>query len=321
MFCITSGIAYFLIAALRSWNVGGDSFNYKYMFEVVSSLNLSQVIQYAKTDPFFFIFLKALSCISGNYTFLFSIVSAFFVITVWTFIYRYSDDPVLSIIILLAFNLYQFSLTGMRQTIAMGFIVLSLIETKKQRRFLPYLCVIIGSLFHASAFIFMIIPLMRQITITTAMLRFSSLLLAVVFILRRAIASIFIIFIRERGYNLSLSNSGATMMFVIAVLYGMAIVFLKEYSKTDKDYSILYYMGWFAVFFEILVTSQNIFFRAAFYFLISYVILIPNLISRVKSRNSRLILKSSMYILMSAQYLLFTIGSCHILPYTTFWQA
>ena len=321
MFCITSGIAYFLIAALRSWNVGGDSFNYKYMFEVVSSLNLSQVIQYAKTDPFFFIFLKALSCISGNYTFLFSIVSAFFVITVWTFIYRYSDDPVLSIIILLAFNLYQFSLTGMRQTIAMGFIVLSLIETKKQRRFLPYLCVIIGSLFHASAFIFMIIPLMRQITITTAMLRFSSLLLAVVFILRRAIASIFIIFIRERGYNLSLSNSGATMMFVIAVLYGMAIVFLKEYSKTDKDYSILYYMGWFAVFFEILVTSQNIFFRAAFYFLISYVILIPNLVSRVKSRNSRLILKSSMYILMSAQYLLFTIGSCHILPYTTFWQA
>ena len=321
MFCITSGIAYFLIAALRSWNVGGDSFNYKYMFEVVSSLNLSQVIQYAKTDPFFFIFLKALSCISGNYTFLFSIVSAFFVITVWTFIYRYSDDPVLSIIILLAFNLYQFSLTGMRQTIAMGFIVLSLIETKKQRRFLPYLCIIIGSLFHASAFIFMIIPLMRQITITTAMLRFSSLLLAVVFVLRRAIASIFIIFIRERGYNLSLSNSGATMMFVIAVLYGMAIVFLKEYSKTDKDYSILYYMGWFAVFFEILVTSQNIFFRAAFYFLISYVILIPNLISRVKSRNSRLILKSSMYILMSAQYLLFTIGSCYILPYTTFWQA
>lgn len=321
VFCITSGIAYFLIAALRRWDVGGDSFNYKYMFELVSSMNLSQVIQYAKTDPFFFIFLKALSCISENYTFLFSVVAAFFVIMVWTLIYHYSDDPVLSIIILLAFNLYQFSLTGMRQTIAMGFIVLSLIETKKQRRFLPYLCVIIGSLFHASAFIFMIIPLMRQITITTAMLRFSSLLLAVVFILRRAIASIFIIFIRERGYNLSLSNSGATMMFVIAVLYGMAIVFLKEYSKTDKDYSILYYMGWFAVFFEILVTSQNIFFRAAFYFLISYVILIPNLISRVKSRNSRLILKSSMYILMSAQYLLFTIGSCHILPYTTFWQA
>lgn len=90
-------------------------------------------------------------------------------------------------------------------------------------------------------------------------------------ILRRTIAALLIIFIQERGYNLSLSNSGATMMFVIAVLYVMAIVFLKEYSKTDKDYFILYYMGWFAVFFEILVTSQNIFFRAAFYFLISYV--------------------------------------------------
>ena len=320
VFCITSGIAYFLIAALRRWDVGGDSYNYKYMFELVSSMDLRQVIQYAKTDPFFFIFLKALSCISENYTFLFSVVAAFFVIMVWTLIYRYSDDPVLSIIILLAFNLYQFSLTGMRQTIAMGFIVLSLIEMKEQKRFSPYLCVILGSLFHSSAFIFIIIPLLRRITITTTMLRYSSLLLVVVFILRRTIASIFIIFIQERGYNLSLSNSGATMMFVIAVLYVMAIVFLKEYSKTDKDYFILYYMGWFAVFFEILVTSQNIFFRAAFYFLISYVILIPNLVSRVKSRNSRLILKSSMYILMSAQYLLFTIGSCYILPYTTFWQ-
>lgn len=34
VFCITSGIAYFLIAALRRWDVGGDSYNYKYMFEL-----------------------------------------------------------------------------------------------------------------------------------------------------------------------------------------------------------------------------------------------------------------------------------------------
>ena len=320
LFCITSGFVYFLIAALRSWYVGGDSFNYKYMFEAIGILDLNQVLQFSEQDPFFAIFLKIINSISGEYTFLFAIVAAFFVITVWSCIYRYSDDPVMSIIILLAFSLYQFSMTGMRQTIAIGFIVLAFMAVKEKKRFLPYVYILMGSLFHISSLIYIVIPLVRRTPITVLTLRLATAILVVTFVLRRSIAGFLVFFLEGRGYGLSLSDSGLTMMLVVAALYVMAVVFMKEYSRTDKDYCILYYTGWLAVFFEILVTSQNIFFRIAFYFLIFYIILIPNVVSKVENRNTRIILKTSIYLLLSIQYIFYTIGSCYILPYTAFWQ-
>lgn len=319
-FCIFSGCIYFLLAALRSYKVGGDTFNYCNMFAAVGKMTVSQILTTSEKDPVFFLFLSMVRRITDNYTVLLIIVAAFFIGTVWTYIYRYSDDPVLSIIILLAFNLYQFSLTGMRQTIAMGFIVLAIMAMNQNKKVIPYLFVFIGSLFHQSALIFICIPLLRNYRVGKQVCRMVSFLLILCFALRQTIAGMLVGYLAERGYGLSLSDSGITMFLVIAFLFALAVLFMDEYKNTDENYHIQYYMGWLAVFFEILVTSQNIFFRIAFYFLISFITLIPNVVCRARNEATRKILKIGLYTALSIQYLWFTIGSCNILPYTTFWQ-
>lgn len=319
-FCISSGVIYFLIAALRSSQVGGDSYNYRNMFEIIDRFNFKEIILTSKKDPIFFAFLKILRNITDNYSVLFAIVAGFFTVTVWMYIYKYSEDAVLSVIVLLAFNLYQFSLTGMRQTIAMGFVVLAIMAVYENKKLFPYIFIILGGLFHSSALLFLVIPIMRHIRMSTKVLRIMGGLLIVCFFLRGYIAGILVQYVAERGYDLSLSNSGKIMMIVIGVLFGLALLFINEYAECDKNYCVQYYMGWLAVFFEILVTSQNIFFRLAFYFLISFIILIPNIACRAKNPNSRLILKTGLYVVLSIQYLFFTIGSCYVLPYSTFWQ-
>lgn len=80
---------------------------------------------------------------TDNYSVLFAIVAVLFTITVWVYIYKYSDDPVLSVIVLLAFNLYQFSLTGMRQTIAISFVVLAIMAVHEEKKIQPYIWVLI----------------------------------------------------------------------------------------------------------------------------------------------------------------------------------
>lgn len=319
-FCIFSGCIYFLLAALRSYKVGGDTFNYCNMFEAVGKLTIDQVLTISDKDPVFFIFLFIVRQITDNYTVLLIIVAAFFVCTIWMYIYHYSDDPVLSVIILLAFNLYQFSLTGMRQTIAMGFVVLAIMAMNQNKKVIPYLFIFIGSLFHQSALIFLSIPLLQNYKLGKQVCRLASLILIFCFVLRQTIAGMLVGYLSDRGYGLSLSDSGITMFLVIAFLFALAVLFFDEYKSTDKNYHIQYYMGWFAVFFEILVTSQNIFFRIAFYFLIAFITLIPNIVCRSRNQATRSILKIGLYTALSIQYLWFTIGSCNILPYTTFWQ-
>lgn len=319
-FCIFSGTVYFLLAALRSSRVGGDSFNYRNMFESMEGKTLQQIFLKSERDPIFYTFMGIMRKITDQYWVMFAVIALFFVVTVWVYIYRYSDDPVLSVVVLLAFNLYQFSLTGLRQAVAIGFIVLAIMAINENKKVLPYILVGVGGLFHASALVFLVIPLLRHLRLKTKFLRFSGIFLFVCYIFRRTIAAVLVRYLGDRGYELKLSESGSTMMLVIAFLFAVALLFIREYADSDQDYRIQYYIGWFAVFFEILVTSQNIFFRIAFYFLIAFATLIPNIANRAKNVTTRRALKVGLYVVLSAQYLFFTIGSCYTLPYTTFWQ-
>lgn len=57
MFCIGSGTIYFLVAALRSSYVGGDSFNYRRMFELLADKNIKFAFAYSEKDPIFNVLL------------------------------------------------------------------------------------------------------------------------------------------------------------------------------------------------------------------------------------------------------------------------
>lgn len=320
IFCIGSGLIYFLIAALRSSHVGGDSFNYRAMFELLVDKNIEFAFAYSEKDPVFYVLLSLLGKVTDNYSVLFAIVAALFTITVWVYIYKYSDDPVLSVIVLLAFNLYQFSLTGMRQTIAISFVVLAIMAVHEEKKIQPYIWVLIASLFHSSALVCLIIPILSKIRISTVAIRIAAIPLIICFIFRNSIAGMLVRLMSERGYGIDLSASGYTMMLVIFILYLMAALFVEEYAYFDEKYHISYMLLIVAVFFETLVTAQNIFFRIAFYFLIVLITVVPNVAERAINDNSRKILKVGLYVVLSAQYLFYTVGSCYVLPYTTFWQ-
>lgn len=106
----------------------------------------------------------------------------------WVYIYKYSDDPVLSVIVLLAFNLYQFSLTGMRQTIAISFVVLAIMAVHEEKKIQPYIWVLIASLFHSSALVCLSIPILSKIRISTIAIRIAPIPLMICFIFRNSIA-------------------------------------------------------------------------------------------------------------------------------------
>ena len=322
IYCIFTGICYFAVAALRSNTIGFDTAIYVNAFEKLSKMPLDAVITFSDKDVCFWILLALLGKITSNYTILFFFISGIFTISAWYFIYKYSKDPRLSIVVMLAFNLYQFTLTGMRQTLAMSFILWSINYCYQKKIIKSIIFILIGAIFHNSALIFIVVILFRTYKkhLTHMYAVGIACLLGLVFLLRETIAERLIVFIQDRGYELTMLNGGLTMTFVIFVLFLLACLFIREYNFSDENATLTYLIAMTACFFEMLVSTQSIFFRIAFYFLIIYIVFVPNVIESIRDGKSRFIIKISIYILLTIQYLAFTIGSCGILPYQTFWQ-
>ncbi len=320
-FCCFSGTVYFLLAALRGFHVGFDTYNYYYFFKQVSRLGFSDALLFNdRNERFFYGFMWLVGRFTDNYTVLLTLIALLFVFSVWLYIYRYSEDPCLSVLFLIAFNLYQFSLTGLRQTMAISFTIFALMALKEKKTFWAIVSIIIAAQFHTTAYIFLLVPVLKNIKLTFNKLYIFVVLLIFTFFLRVQIAGIAIPYINERGYELSLSSSGYTMAFVIFVLYIISVIFCKELYAVEREVNLEYWMMIIAVFFEMLVTTQNIFFRFAFYFLMGGLVLIPEIISCIGNYKSRNIVHYLLYLLLSVQYLIFTIGSSGVMPYKFFWQ-
>ena len=321
-FCIITGIVYFALAAFRSSSVGIDTPNYVRNLINLAGLPLSRVAMIYNKDICFYWLVSILGRFTNSYTFLFIIVAFWYGYSVWHFIHKYSPDVALSVIILLALNLYQFSLTGMRQTIAMGFVVWAFDMILQKKHLKATVLILMGSLFHLSVMTtLLLIPLkllVKKVTRQGALVMCG--LLAVVFLMRSHIAKVLVFIIADRGYSLSETNSGLTMTFVIFALLVMTSVFMNDFSAKEKNANFFFLTGAVACAFQMLVSTQAIFFRLAFYFLMVYPIMIPLFITSLKNKNNYRIMKHLLYVLMSVQYLFFTMNSCGISPYHFFWE-
>ena len=321
--CIIIGIVYFLLAALRGRCVGGDTDIYVRAFERISLLDIVATYEQADKDPVFYVFLNLVSKFTDSYTVLFIIIALFFTISVTRFLYKYSKDPTLSWIIVLAFSLYQFTLTAMRQTIAISFVLIAFSYLFEGKWLKGIIAVLLGTLFHSSAIAVLMVFVVYKVKLNKPMLWISVGVLGLSFILNKQIARLALNVFQgdSTSYGISEEQSGLTMLFVIFVLYVFAVFFVNSKDlENSKETKMLFILSFFAVFFETLVPAQPIFFRIAFYFLFALIVLVPNVIFTGRKREDLLILYLVIAVLLSIQYFVFTIGSSYIFPYYTFWQ-
>ena len=82
-------------------------------------------------------------------------IALFYSIVVGRLIYKESKQSAISIVMLVSLGFYYFSMTGLRQTIAMSILILGY-PFLKERRFIPFaILVFIASRYHLSALAFL----------------------------------------------------------------------------------------------------------------------------------------------------------------------
>ena len=277
------------------------------------------VITRTGKDPFFYLFAKVINLTGANYQIWLAILAGIFCYSVSKLVSKYSVEPYISFIALISLGYFYFSLTGLRQAMALSMIILSY-RYLRERELVPFIMMIlIGTLFHASAIIFLIAY--PSANIKVGLKQGVGIIIALILAYLFKNEVLIIISYLNMGYRYenylnhgaSLTISGFIIQFAI---YIFCLYFKKDILKSDIKNLSLYNLLFFGLVFQAFSAVIAEFFRVSMYFSIFSIVLIPKAILSVKDKNMKMIIYLSVLLALVA-YIFWT-GSFN--GFKFYWQ-
>lgn len=306
----------FLLLALRKVTLGVDLPYYNAGYYYIKNLNFMDLLSKihilknaSLVYPFNFesgytIFCWIISKLNFNFHSFLIFCAAINMYALGKFIYKYSENPCISFIVLFCFETYCFLFGILRQSLAISMFLLSFIACMDNKKIKSLLLCFLAFWFHRSTII--AVPLLfvankNNITKKQEMLYFISII--PFFVFSRNIYLIFykvMIFFGKGGYiGTDFNVNNLSILFII--IYLLTIIFANgEKMKSKKIYSKLIYALLFAIFISIMGSYNEVLGRSTQFFTTFLIILIPNVISIYENQKSVIIVKIVVILLLTA---------------------
>ena len=269
-----------LMAALHAFVSGfryklltGDLQKYAYTFLAVKGKGWFSEDVFSDGRNFLFMwFLKAVNQITdGNFQIVLIIIAVFIELAVAIVVFKHSPSPWLSYLIWNCFGFYSFGFSALKQSFAMGFILLafSAIMEKKPVKFIIF--VVIAGFIHFPAIIFLpaYIIASRKITYKNAIIYIVIAIL--IFALRNDIVELSSDFYYEdKNFVSSGRISGRFLMLCLIIIAG---VFIK--GVDGIKFSTVLSIVAIGTIIQLFSSFDNVFTRLADYYLQMLIVFIP----------------------------------------------
>ena len=312
----------FILSAFRAPSIGNDTQNYIDIFQNISELMTSETryeIGYLYLNDFIY------NHVSDSYRIFFIITSAFIYFSFGRFILKYSKTPWLSLMIFMYYGFFSFSISGLRQTIAMAICTYALSALIDNKKILSCLIICFASLFHSSAILFiaiLIFPYLKLSDKTIAILFATTIFIASVFNI--VLSDFLSIFGQYEHYtdNDSMYSTGGVriasifnaLICTLVFIYGYAkLKFLFRHSDNDVEdtqYSNKIFLFCLAISSAIYILSLqfNMLDRIALYYNMAALIILPNAIYMLKPINTKTITAISVILFFISYQLIIAIN-------------
>jgi len=339
-------ILLFFISAFRSINIGNDTATYVKMFDIFGSANNIFDLD-TRIEIGYIIFNKILYHMTSNPLILFIVTSAFILGSYLKFIYKNSNMIWLSVLLLINLRLFYFTLSGIRQSIAIAIVLLGY-EYIKSRKLIKFIIVIlIASLFHYSAIVFLIVYPISKIKFSYLVVILQAIIgVALYFAFDILINFAFRLFPQYQAYTASgYFDGNVRIASILNFFVILSILLLGLFTKlgkhklpaneTNRVYNAnldLYYLNEDNLLLHIISLGVISYFiainaslldRVAMYFFIFTIILVPKAISNIRNRKM-LTLVTYLIVVLTFVYnitiLLYRPEWQHVYPYEFFWQ-
>ena len=219
----------------------------------------------------------------------YGVIAAFVTICFGRLIYKYSPNPVQSILYHFGLLYFTFHFSALKQSIAMAILMLAFdgIIEKKPVKFI--FLVLLAGQFHFPAMIFLPAYWIAKIKPGRAYLLLLAGLLVVTFVFRNQIINFLIKYYKDHETNIDLSDVTflRTKALIMIVIVAAAVVF-RVPTAEDRQYVILLQICGIAIAFQTFCGYNNIFERLADYYFQFAVIFIPMVFDKNADRRSLL---------------------------------
>ena len=333
-----------ILASLRKYTIGIDlEIIYYPYFELIKDIDkITQLINIG-IEPGFAIFMKILSILSNNYQ-IFIIATSLISFPIFGyFIYKNSEDVVLSSLMFLLTANYFMELNVVRQACAISFIIIAYELLKKKKNVLFVLLILLATSFHSSSIFFLLLPIIKKINIK----RGTSIVFLIIAIFTISFLPEIIECVSNVIYSFGLSSNknytvylenkvhGASYINLFSIsevlislgifLVGLYSYNLKNISSINKkDYTTLLILTFCYFLFNFLALRINVVRRMALFFIPFAYVLFPNSLNIMKNKFNKKIIYFSFILFIGVRYIYMLFGLADslfgVLPFEFFWQ-
>ncbi len=290
-FCVIAAILMILYSALRSEYLYSDTPGYVDSYIKISKYSFSQALDLFKTDmknPSFYFLGWIVSRVFPSGQVWLAFLSILYIVAIMYLIYKESKIPFISVIVFLSLGYFTFSLTGLRQALAMTLMVPAYFMAKSDKPIKFVLIILLAYLFHNSALVFLLIYPIRNLKFGWFHVLFIGCCLVVSLFLKSQFKE-FIGEVFKDSYYGGYSESDKVLNFSGIIIQLAIFIFNTFYYKNittkNKSTLILYNCAFLGLSFQLFSIVVAEMFRISMYFSIFNLILIP--ISIVSEPNEK----------------------------------
>ena len=288
--------ALIFITGFRTLSYYTDTKAYYQFYQMNAGIKLDvlfdNVIKQEGKDPFYHFLGSVAAHIGIDYRGWLVFISIIYYTGFILVVKKFSNLPFITVFGLVALSYVFFTMTGIRQTMAMGFTFFAFIYAY-EKKFIPFLIfTFLGYLFHSSALIFIITYFImhRKLGAVQIGLVVGAMVIALLF--PGAINAI----VKELAWNeelaayaeksTGLSIFGYVLQFMLAV---GALLIAGKYCLHEKEGIALMNMVVLGLVFQSFVIRIDNIFRLSMYFSVYGLILVSNAVEKQKERRSYVI--------------------------------
>ena len=320
-FVIFSFALIIIFQALRKPTVGIDVVTYLSFFERLGLNSINDFLAlYSGVEPGFLYYNKLINVFTSDHQIFLGIVSATIFIPIAYVIYKNSSNFYLSVIYLITLGIYNFTFSGIRQSLAIGIAFLSyeFIKRKQWVRFL--LSILLASTFHTSALIFLPAYLLYNIKIYKKYFLFVMGIISLIFVFKSFLIRL-IVFNGLGKYEsqiLDESTGAYTMFFVMLTIY---ITSLLLQGKTKNPVSLNAFSNFMlvAVVIQISASESQVSMRAGYYYYIFTILLLPEMITAFYSKKDKIFV-GAISVLFGLVFYYITTNTTALNPFAFYWE-
>lgn len=289
----------FLLMGLRSYNIGTDTYSYCMNYFEISTIPwheiFSKELSLGNKNYGFFILNKLIFMIlPESYVFYLMSVSGIVSFSIYKFILKFSKNYLMSLVILFSLGFIFFFMSGIKQTLAISFVLLSYIKLKEKNYLKFILMVLLAASFHNTALI-----------VLSALVVFKLKIKKLYFLLIPTIVIFSILFQKKIAYffqklisNGKYANYGVnyiavnnlTGLYIQCVIILFVLILVGYKLKKDEELQFYIFIYSIGIFFQTLTPVIAEFFRISMYFSIISCVMLPYAILNSKYKQKKFII-------------------------------